>query len=226
MERGRHSIPWGRSRPADQKWELVVVTFLWTFILRVRRLPCVGSSGYWTLNRRLCPSTKEDANRPEGSNCQPPPWENGSWCSSAWASREAITWTASTVSFQDEGASELSFIPLEGSTLARRLITPSPGPTLSVLSWNSKTIPAHLMSKHYTIALIFLSIWSHLYVQLMHETTWEVNHLQGAERVTCSVITFCSRLPELRANLNQLYIISSGPWTDTSRQVRSNLHSW
>ena len=39
------------------------------------------------------------------------------------------TWTASTVSFQEDFAAELIFSPFMGAALARRLITPSPGPT-------------------------------------------------------------------------------------------------
>ena len=40
-----------------------------------------------------------------------------------------FTWTASTVSFQEDFASVFSFRPLRGDALARRLITPSLGPT-------------------------------------------------------------------------------------------------
>ena len=39
------------------------------------------------------------------------------------------TWTASTVSFQEDFAAELIFSPFMGAALARRLTTPSPGPT-------------------------------------------------------------------------------------------------
>ena len=85
------------------------------------------------------------------------------------------TCTASTVSFQDDGASELSFTPLRAAALARRLITPSPSPTWQ--RFRNFKEAAHLVLDHNTAILRLLLAGSHLYVQLLHQPSGKVHYL-------------------------------------------------
>ena len=85
------------------------------------------------------------------------------------------TCTASTVSFQDDGASELSFTPLKAAALARRLITPSPSPTWQ--RFRNFKEAAHLVLDHNTVILRLLLAGCHLYVQLLHQPSGKVHYL-------------------------------------------------
>ena len=85
------------------------------------------------------------------------------------------TCTASTVSFQDDGASELSFTPLRAAALARRLITPSPSPTWQ--RFRNFKEAAHLVLDHNTVILRLLLAGCHLYVQLLHQPSGKVHYL-------------------------------------------------